>query len=312
MRISSTSGRALGCATLFALSACTASTSQPPVNTASSFARNLAPPGKALTPPRRLAAALFNSVVVLDSSYNVIQTITDGIKASDGVAFDPKENLYVSNSAGPTVTEYNKNGTLEFTYSADLIDPQTVAVDDSGNVYVPATDDGKASVVVEYPQGSNTPVASCRTGLSNTGVAIDSKGDVFVGGIVPGEGSSVGEILEYAGGLSGCNGTALDLSLEYINGLLFDKHDNLIVSDTTNSDIHIVPPPYKKIRTTLTGFDNPRAVALNEAQNLIYVVNDAYNDPAVIVDEYPSGKNVTTLGESNGITYAILGVAAYR
>jgi hypothetical protein len=247
---------------------------------------------------------------VFDSSYDVIQTITNGIKASDGTAYDPKGNLYVSNDAGPTITEYNKKGALIYTYSTDLIHPQGVTVDSSGNVYVPNSDGATPSDVVEYSQGSNTPIASCSTGLVNTGVAIDSKGDVFVGGLVSGNGTNSGEILEYTGGLSGCNGTELDLSLNDIFGLLFDKHDNLVVCDTANYTVDIIPPPYTKVRKTLTGFQDPRSAALNKDQSLIYVVNNDPYELGIVVDKYPSGQNVTTL--TNGITYALLGVGTYR
>jgi hypothetical protein len=310
MRFSLTPAHALACATVFALAACSGSTSTEPANPASALgSTTLAPLGKALTPPKRLAAALFNSVVVLDSSYNVVQTITDGVSVSDGVAFDPTGNLYVSNDTGPSVTEYNKKGDLIFTYSADLIHPQGVTVDKSGNVYVPNSDDATPSDVVEYSQGSNTPVASCSTGMVNQGLAIDSKGDVFVAGEVASD--LKGEILEYTGGLSGCNGTELDLSVsDGIFGLLFDKHDNLIACDATNDAVDIIPPPYTKVRKTLTGFAAARSAALNKDQSLIYVTNDNPYALGIVVDKYPSGQNVTTL--TNGITYAILGVGTYR
>jgi hypothetical protein len=321
MRFSTTVASASAVA--FLLSACSGATPTTPAGTAVS---NIASPAhfdagktsdlaRGLKPPQRLAVTnffnpgYFDGVVVLNRSYKVIQTITDGMSNPNGAYYDSDGNLYVANSAGPNVTEYNKKGTLTFTYSTGLGDPGGVTVD-HGNVYVSDWGDDKASVVVEYAQGSNRPLVSCSTGFANAAVATDRKGNVFVSVDVP-NGSNGGYILEYKHGLSGCQPITLGVGLRIAGSLLIDKHDDIVVSDRY-AGVDIIPPPYKKIRSTITGFNQATALALNKEQNLLYVVN-FFNSPSaneVVVDKYPSGTNVTTLGPSDGIPYAE-GVAVY-
>jgi len=112
------------------------------------------------------------AVEVLNGKYALTSTITTGLAGPDGDFYDGKGNLYVANDAGPNVTEYNKAESETFTYSSGLIDPVGVSVDSHGNVYAADYGDGGASVVVEYPQGSNTPTASCSDGLANEGVSV--------------------------------------------------------------------------------------------------------------------------------------------
>lgn len=245
----------------------------------------------------------------------MIQTIANS--ANDcpaGAHYDSNGNLYVANigipgACGPAVYEYTKSGTLTFTYSAGLGDPGSVAVDRNDNVYVSDWGDDKASVVVEYQQGSNNPLASCDTGYANAGVAIDSKGHIFVSVDVP-NGSLGGYVLEYKDGLSGCHATKLRVKLKIAGPLVIDGHDNLVICDR-QVGVDVIPPPYAKVRSTITGFDQATAVALDGRQNLLYVVDFRYpssND--VVVDTYPGGKTVTVLGTTDGVTSAN-GVAAY-
>jgi hypothetical protein len=271
-----------------------------------------------LRPPLRLAVTNFSGpsnpqgVAVLNRSYRQIRTIADNIPAGD--SYDSNGNLYVANPVGPNVTEYDKLGVLTFTYSSGLIDPSGVAVDGSGNVYVADWNTDQASVVVEYPQNSNTPLFSCNTGLANTDVAVEKNGNVFVAGDTPGKGTDAGFIVEFKHGLSGCKVKTLGARLGNAEGLVIDNHRNLVAADETNGGIvDIIPPPYTAVGSMIKdGIDLPFAVALNGAQSLIYVVNYVGGSlQDVVVDTYPGGTNVTTLGGSNGITGA-RGVAAYR
>jgi hypothetical protein len=313
----------LACGALI-LAACSGGTSTPLPGSAPNFSYTRTIGGgaipAALKPPQRLAVTNysgpsgFQGVTVLNRSYQEIQTITDGMNAPAGDYYDSKANLYVANPIGPNVTEYDKHGTLTFTYSSGLVDPSSPTVDRNGNVYVADWNVDNASVVVEYAQGNNTPLFSCQTGLANTGVAVDKEGDVFVAGDTPGKGSNAGFIVEFKHGLSGCAATTLGARLGNAEGLVIDKHGNLVAPDETNGGVvDIIPPPYTTVGSTIKdGIDLPFAVALNKQQTLLYVVNyvGGYLQD-VVVDTYPSGTNVATLGESDGIT-AARGVAAYR
>lgn len=276
-------------------------------------------------PPKELAVADpgvgQGEIEFLNSSYaKENKVITHGINTPTDVYYDRKENLYVTNIQGPYVTEYDKKRALAFTYSSGLVSPTSVTTDASDNVYVaddPLSD--SSSVVVEYPQGSNTPIATCATGLGNTGIAVDGNGNVFVAGINENIGSYrvTSIILEYKGGLKGCKSTMLGVKLVFSAGMRIDNKGDLVVCDqnSTPAAVDIIPPPYKSIKATIPVQYPyfPYHVAFTKSYRLIFIV-EAYvtlggGFSNVLVDEYPSGKNLTTLGSSNGLTEP-LGVAA--
>lgn len=139
------------------------------------------------------------AVKIFDSAYRLTSTITDGIVHPLDDAYDASGNLYVSNCVSGTcaeasghdlvdVNEYDRGGSLIFSYSRGLVIPFGVAVDAAGNVYVADGGLGKPSHVLEYKQRQKRPIATCFTGLSNTGVAVDAAGDVFVSGDSSGNG----------------------------------------------------------------------------------------------------------------------------
>jgi hypothetical protein len=298
---------------------CSTATSSLPSNQYASAATEVRP--DALRPPQRLAVGNWigptypQNVVVLNHTYKAVQTITDDINAPLGETYDSKGNLYVANSGNTVskpgyVTEYNKSGTLTFTYSPGLDEVQSVAVDRHGNVYVPVFKYNASGLILEYSQGSNTPIASCTTTSATAGVAVDSKGRIFAS---VQSGANDSTILEYKHGLSGCKATTLGVNPGLIGTLVVDNHENIVASDGVSLTVEIIPPPYTKVGSTITaGIADPREVALNEQQSLIYVVNvEGSTDGDIVVDTYPSGTNVTTLGASDGISYPSA-VAAYR
>jgi hypothetical protein len=291
---------------------------------ARSLSVNALPLGSA-KPPKELAVADsgvgLGEIEFLNSSYvKEKKVITDGINSSADVYYDHKGNLYVANFSGPYVTEYDKKRTLTFTYSSELTAPISITTDGSNNVYAADNGTGLASVVVEYPQGNNTPVATCATGLENTGIAVDGEGNVFVAGINYniGDPPVTSLILEYKGGLKGCKPTILGVKLVYSAGMRIDNKGDLVVCDqnSTPSAVEIIPPPYKSIKSTISVQYPYFAyhVAFTKSYQLIFIV-EAYVSIGsgahtnVLVDEYPSGKNVTTLDASNGLTLPT-GVAA--
>jgi hypothetical protein len=242
------------------------------------------------------------AVEVLNRKYALTSTITSGINGPDGDYYDNLGNLYVANDVGINVTEYNSSGTLIGTYSMDLTDPVDVTADKSDNVYVADYGGGAASVIVFYPQGKNEP-GECSTGLANEGVAVDRYGNVFVAGDNPSTGK--GQLLEYVGGPGGCSATTLGATVTSAGGLQIDRYGNLIACDQ-DAGADIIPPPYTSISSTIAS--DCFHAALNKRQNLIFIAQP--NDSNVLVDQYPSGTAVTTLGAANGLSDPA-GVATY-
>jgi hypothetical protein len=246
------------------------------------------------------------AVEVLNAKYHLARTITNGLNGPDGDWYDAAGNLYVTNYAGVTVQQYTKTGSAPtFTYNASLGDPVGVTVDSHGNVFVADYGFGGASVVVEYPQKSNTPSNVCSTGLAGEGVAVDSSGNVFVSGNNPNTGSA--NILEYSGGLSGCNATTLGVTLGFAGGMVITHNGTLAAIDQF-AGVDIIPPPYNSISSTIGGFSDPFHNALNKLQNQIFVAD--VGNANVQILSYPAGHPIKTLGSGNGLSDPA-GVARY-
>jgi hypothetical protein len=238
------------------------------------------------------------AVEVLNAKYHLARTITNGLNGPDGDWYDTPGNLYVANYAGINVTEYTHTGSSpSHTYSASLIDPVGVTTDSHGNVYVADYGDGGASVVVEYPHGSNTPSNVCSTGLAGEGVAVDAAGDVFLSGNNPNTG--VGNILEYSGGLSGCHSTTLGVTLGFAGGMVI-QHNGTLAAIDQFAGVDIIPSPYTSISSTIGGFSDPFHNALNKAQNVMFVADVGNANVQVLT--YPAGHVTKTLGAGNGLS----------
>lgn len=221
-------------------------------------------------------------------------SISDSIEGPDGDWVDKHGNLYVANYKGRSITEYARGAnTPTFTYASGMGDPVGVTTDALGNVYEA---DFAGGYVNEYNQGTDTVVASCSPGGSVEGVAVDPSGNVFVDYF----NGSLGSFVKYAGGLSGCAGTVLGVTIGYPGGMVMDKTGALIVCDQTAPAVDVIKPPYGSVKYQLgTGWIQPFHVTYNLVLKEAYVAD--FGAGAVQVLQVPSGTNVTTLNSTNGL-----------
>lgn len=108
--------------------------------------------------------------------------IRSGINAPAFCAIDRKDNLWVTNIGGPTVTEYLQGSKKPHaTITKDLTYPVGIAFDSSGNLYVanrPVS--GSANVVVYAPE-SKTPTRTITNGVTwPVGIGIDSSNTLYI------------------------------------------------------------------------------------------------------------------------------------
>ncbi len=233
---------------------------------------------------------------ILNGSYTLVQTITNGMNGPDGDWYDQAGNLYVGNYAGINVQEYAPNGSSpSFTYSGGLTDPIGVTTDEAGNVYV---DDYLGGFVSEFPQGSNTPIGTCPVPGTPEGVAVTEHGKVFVDLNLNAGGAGV---IEFPAGLGSCgNMVQLGVALNFAGGMQLDNHHNLVICDQLGPTIDIVAPPYNSVSSTISnGFGDPFHVALNRYNTLVFVADVSNANVQVLT--YPGGSPVTTLNGANGL-----------
>lgn len=255
------------------------------------------------------------AVAIIDNrSWSSDGTITNGITAAGGATVDTSGDLYVVNSPayGSTtnIQEYaHGRKSPTFTYSTGMTYANRVAVDSAGNVYE-ADSDG---YVRAYAQGSNVVAQSCAVGAPAVAIAIDKSGDVFVAFNVQTKHGTTGSIMEFAGGLSGCNGTTV-----YGNGFVAgpwgiaaDANSNLLVCDYWRGSIDVLAPPYNvRSRILAYGFTAPADITLDKNNKLAFVADlGAQTYGAVDILSYPSGSLIKQLDyQDSGIYNPIAAV----
>ena len=270
-----------------------------PGSSQSEISRRHSPFDRRVTPASSGSMDLFvdengqNAVEILtDKKWKNVGSITKSVDGPGGNWEDAKGNLYVADESGPDITEYSSSHSLIYTYTG-VTDPVDVRTDSAGNVYEA---DYFGSDVAEFGQKSDTPIATCEPGGFVDGVAIDTKGDVFVGyydGLFS-------YVTEYAGGLSGCNNTNVGVTVDNPAGMVFDKNDVLILCDPGVPAVDVIDPPYNSISGTLgSGYSNPLHVTINAKNDQAYVADSGTGK--VYVLSYPAGDLQATLGASNGL-----------
>lgn len=235
--------------------------------------------------------------------------------------------LYASNKEHSvidvfSVPGYSKVGQI----SNGIEEPEGIATDESGNLYVANTDGDSVTIykpnttspyrtliashipddvavaangyvlagdqeggVDVYPPGKTSPSARLtNSGISIVrGVAVDANDNVYAAGT---NASLQGVVIEYPDMRGG--GTNLGLQdLESPLGVLIDENDSVVVSDVGVNKV-LIYPQGKTSPSSEISVAGPHRSALNQQENLIYVPQGAGGDVDVL--NYPNGKSVTS------------------
>ncbi len=146
------------------------------------------------------------------------------------------------------------------TIFASLSLPMDVAVDASGNVYVP---DFIENVIKEIPAGNGTPVVVGRL-TSPDGVAVDAAGNVYVCGPFS---STLAKIQVGSGAITG-----LGSGFNHASALAVDGSGNVYVADSGNGALKEILAGDGTTVTIKSGFSNIQGVAVDATRN-IYVAD---------------------------------------
>ena len=190
-----------------------------------------------------------------------------GAKVNIDTSSDP---AVVGGLGQPNILSTTPTATL-----TSLDNPDALAFDFSGNLYVAEYANSSDSFVSEFAAGSNMPTALF-TGLDNPdALAFDSSGNLFVANFgllsVAERGTTVSEF--------GPGSTSLAETLTGLyepDALKFDSSGNLFVANYGNGTVSEFAPGSTTPTATLTGLDNPAALAMDTSGNL-YVANEGNN-----------------------------------
>ncbi len=251
---------------------------------------NISATATQLNKPAGIAVDSAGNVYIADSGNNRIRevsggTITtvagngtfgynsDNIPATNAwlefpvaVALDSSNNLYIADKDSNRIREvsggmittvagsggYGYNGNNIPASSAELVNPEGVAVDSSGNIYIADTGNhivrkvsgGFISTVAGTPQASGSSSAYLNSPAS---VAVDSAGNIYIADtnnqrIQKVTGSTVStiagtEAFGYNGDNPAAGSTATSANLNYPNGVSLDSSGDVYVADTNNNRI---------------------------------------------------------------------------
>lgn len=240
--------------------------------------------------------------IFTNTYYRQLGSITNGVSNPQAVTIDKQGNLYVTNQATSPgdIAEYAPGATSpSSTYNASQ--PEGVAVDRRGNIFVADNNFTVGSFVSQYAQGVKNAIALCTVGGKAFGVAVDATGDVFVSAELGDYGPG---IVEFSGGLSGCNRTML-IHFMYlypmVPSLALDANNDLIFPFGPN--VNVIDPPYSAVtRTVGSGLSSVSGVSLNRKNKLLFASDSGTN--LVTVINYQTGANAKQLGLPYGISHA--------
>ncbi|MGA8100369.1 MAG: SMP-30/gluconolactonase/LRE family protein, partial [Candidatus Cybelea sp.] len=198
-------------------------------------------------------------------------TITTGINLPVNVAVDLQGMLYVANNGNSTVTEYpfgttSPSVTLSGT---QLIYPNGIAVDNNDTVYVTSGATAGLCYVLVYPKGASTPSEQINGFDLPVGLAIDKRGNLYVGDALQ---NAVWKVRKGSTTPSKLNLKGLDDP----TGLAIDPSNNLWVANNENNTVlgfHLGDT--SAFVTITSGLSGPYSIA-SERSGTLFVGNSLH------------------------------------
>jgi uncharacterized protein (TIGR03437 family) len=263
-------------------------------------AQLLNPGALAIDPQGNLFIVDNNSVRMVHSGY--ISTAVGGLNGPSGLAVDSAGNLYIAEAGANDVLELSGgsigrivgtgasgyNGDNLAATAAQLNNPQGIALDSAGRLYIADTNNGRVRKVENGMITTQTAVLT-----RPKGVAVDTVGNLYIASDTTGRVFQMnGLIMTAAGtgalGFNGDGGPAPSAWLYSPQGVAVDSSGNLYIADTNNFRVRKVA---RGIITTVAGGgtetgDNgpatsawlyrPTGVALDAAGSLYVADSDNY------------------------------------